>query len=69
MKTATIYGYAGADSWRYVVEHRGKRRADLNGARGKNTARLSLHAWLIINGFTHYRYGPHGKKQPCDNLK
>jgi len=69
MKTATVYGYAGATHWRFTVEYRDKRLADLHGDREDNTANATLHAWLVINGFTHYRRGPHGRRQPCDNLK
>jgi hypothetical protein len=68
MKTATIYGYAGAESWRYVVEYRDKRLADLYGALG-TAGKATLHAWLIINGFTHYRRGPNGRRHKCDSLK
>ena len=68
MKTATIYGYHDTKSWRYVVEHRSKRLADLNGEYG-TSGRATLRAWLIINGFTHYKYGPNGGKKPCNNWK
>ena len=68
MKTATIYGYHGAEQWRYVVEYRDKKLADLNGV-GWGNGKATLHAWLTIKGFTHYRFGPNGKKQTCNNLK
>jgi hypothetical protein len=68
-KTATVYGYAGAERWRYTIEYRDKRLADLHGDRTNETAKATLHAWLIINGFTHYRHGPNGGRRTCDNLK
>ena len=67
MKTATIYGYHGTTAWRYVVEYRNNRLADLRGENGTH-GKATLRAWLIINGFTHFKYGPHGGKQPCDKL-
>ena len=60
-KTATVYGYAGAFNWRYVIEYRDKQLADLQGDRPNETAKATLEAWLIINGFTHYRYGPQAR--------
>jgi len=69
MKTATVYGYAGMFSWRYVIEYRDKNIADLHGDHDPNAATATLHAWLTINGFTHYRFGTQGRRQKCDSLK
>lgn len=62
MKTATVYGYAGAERWRYIIEYRRSRLAELQGDRAEGTALATLEAWLIIHGFTHYMYGPQGRK-------
>jgi hypothetical protein len=67
MKTATVYGYAGAERWRYIIEYRDKQLAGLEGELGTE-GKATLHAWLIINGFTHYRRGPNGRRQKCNNL-
>jgi hypothetical protein len=63
-KTATVYGYVGATHWRRIIEYRNSRLTELTGDResGDTMAKATLEAWLLINGFTHYRFGPQGRK-------
>jgi hypothetical protein len=65
MKTATVYGYAGTERWLRIIEYRGAKLTELRGERsdGNTEAKATLEAWLLINGFTHYRFGPQGRMQ------